>query len=197
MKVRFFLFLLFLFSTLSLHAQQFKGFVTLGINASQIDGDRLSGFYKSGLMCGGGVAWHFHNRWNVSLSAEFMEKGSRTNFKDSINYFKWKMQYIDFPVVLSLKLHERFSFQVGLTSSVLINDKVDTGYGYRSSDPKNDVLHFLMAPGVEFFPIKNLALVMRYQYSLTRFNSRVENTIPKFHNLISIGVRYYFKSALE
>lgn len=197
MKVRFFLFLLFLFFSVSLYAQHFKGFITLGVNASQIDGDRLSGFYKSGLMGGVGVAWQFHDRWNMSIGTEFMEKGSRTAFRDSVNYFKWKMQYIDFPVAMSLKVHPRFSFQVGITSSVLINDKTDTGFGYRSSDPKNDFVHFLIAPGVEFFPIKNIALLMRYQYSITRFNSRVEDTIPKFHNLISIGLRFYVQGNSE
>jgi hypothetical protein len=126
-----------------------------------------------------------------------MEKGSRTAFKDSVNYFKWKMQYIDIPLTLAFKLHERFHFQLGLTPSVLVNDKVDIGLGFRPSDPKNDALHFLFASGIEFFPIPDLALLMRYQYSLTRFNSKVENTTPKFHNLISIGLRYYLKNGKE
>jgi opacity protein-like surface antigen len=197
MKVRVFLFLLIISSSLSLHAQQFKGLVNVGINTSQIDGDGLGGFYKSGLMLGGGVALQFHERCRVSVCAEFMGKGSRTAFKDSVNYFRWKMQYIDIPLALSFKLHERFSFQVELTPSVLINDKVDAGLGFQASNPKNDAFHYLAAGGVEFFPIENMSLLMRYQYSLTRFNGGVDNTVPKFHRLISVGLRFYLKSAQQ
>jgi hypothetical protein len=48
---------------LAAQAQAFRGLVTVGINTSQIDGDRLSGYYKSGLLLGGGVALQLHQRW--------------------------------------------------------------------------------------------------------------------------------------
>jgi len=197
--MRFFIGFFFLSSILTaqVHAQKFKGLVTLGINTSQIDGDGLSGYYKSGLMLGAGVAIQLHERWSMNVSVEYMGKGSRTAFRDSVNYFKWKMQYIDIPLALSLKVHERFSFQLGLTPSVLVNDKVDGGFGYTASVPKNDPLNLLIAPGFEYFPVKNISFLARYQYSLIRFNSSVSNATAKFHNLISIGLRFYLKSAEE
>lgn len=194
MKVRFILFFLLIFSLSAVRAQKFTGLVTVGINTSQIDGDGLSGFYKSGLMLGGGVALDLHKRWSVNLSVEFMEKGSRTAFNDSVNYFKWKMQYIDMPLTLNFLANNKFSFLLGLTPSVLINDKVDVGNGYEPSATKNDAVNLLFASGVEFFPKKNIALLMRYQYSMIRFNNKVENTTAKFHNLITIGLRLYLKN---
>lgn len=175
-------------------AQEFKGVLTVGLNASQIDGDGLSGFHKSGLMLGAGVAWQFHEKLSVNMSLEFMEKGSRTAFKDSLNLFKWKMQYIDIPVAISIRFHERFFAQLGLTPSVLLNDKVDSGLGYVSSNPQNDRFHLLGAVGIEFLLHEKLSLLMRYQYSLMRFNKEVSNTTPKYHNIISIGLRLYLEN---
>ena len=175
-------------------AQEFKGILTVGLNASQIDGDGLSGFHKSGLMLGAGVAWQFHEKLSVNMSLEFMEKGSRTAFKDSLNLFKWKMQYIDIPVAIALRFHERFSGHLGLTPSVLLNDKVDNGLGYISSNPQNDRFHFLGALGIEFLLLEKLSLLMRYQYSLMRFNKEVSNTTAKYHNIISIGLRLHLEN---
>src|SRR4051812_40477875 len=104
--------------------------LAVGANACQIDGDKLSGFHKPGYMFGMGVERSIYKRWSVLVGIEFMEKGSRTSSKDSILYFKWKMQYIDIPVVLSFKAHQRFRFQLGITPSVLVNEKIDIGYGY-------------------------------------------------------------------
>ncbi len=173
-------------------AQSFKGIITGGANACQIDGDGLSGFNKPGYMFGLGVERELYKRWSVLLGIEFMEKGSRTSSKDSILYFKWKMQYIDVPLILSFKAHPRFRFQAGITPSILVNEKIDVGYGYQKTSFKDDVFHLLVAPAVEFFPLENLSLLLRYQYSLTRFNSQITNTTPKFHNLITVGLRFYF-----
>ncbi|MDF2457242.1 MAG: hypothetical protein K0R51_3235 [Cytophagaceae bacterium] len=191
-KVRFlFLICAFTFWQYS-QAQSFKGIITGGANACQIDGDGLSGFHKPGDMLGLGVERELHKRWSVILGIEFMEKGSRTSSQDSILYFKWKMQYIDVPLVLSFKAHPRFRFQAGITPSILLNEKIDVGYGYQKTSFKDDPFHLLVAPAVEFFPLDNVSLLLRYQYSLIRFNSQVQNTIPKFHNLITVGLRFYF-----
>jgi hypothetical protein len=176
-------------------AQSFKGIITAGANACQIDGDNLSGFHKPGFMLGMGVERILNERWSILLGVEFMEKGSRTSFKDSIRYFKWKMQYLDIPLVLSCKVHPRFRFQAGITPSVLLNDKVDAGLGYAAPRDKDDAVNLLIAPAVEFFPIENISLVMRYQYSLIRFNSQVPNATPKYHNLITVGLRFYLTGA--
>lgn len=181
-----------IFCSKPLQAQDFKGIATVGINASQIDGDYLSGYHKFGLMVGVGVERKLYKRWSVSLGLEFMEKGSRTSYKDSSIYFKWKLQYLDLPLLFSFKAHQRFRFQLGLTPSILVNEKVDNGNGYYKPAFKDDLFHALISPGVEFSFAENLSLLLRYQYSITPFNSGVSYTVPKFHNLISVGLRYYF-----
>jgi hypothetical protein len=191
-QVKFFLLIAALIVCGETQAQTFKGIITGGANACQIDGDKLSGFHKPGYMLGLGVERLIYKRWSVLLGIEFMEKGSRTSSKDSILYFKWKMQYIDIPLVVSFRAHQRFRFQAGITPSILVNEKIDVGLGYQTPAFKDDLLNLLIAPAVEFFPLDNVSLVMRYQYSLIRFNSQVPNTIPKFHNLITVGLRFYF-----
>ena len=191
-KLNFILIISALLICYKTQAQSFSGIITGGANACQIDGDKLSGFHKPGYMLGLGLERSIYKRWSVLLGIEFMEKGSRTSSKDSVLYFKWKMQYIDIPLVLSFKAHQRFRFQMGITPSVLVNEKIDVGYGYQTPAFKDDLLNVLIAPAVEFFPIDNVSLLMRYQYSLIRFNSQVSNTTPKFHNLITVGLRFYF-----
>ncbi len=190
-KLKFFLITCALLFCYEIQAQSFRGIITGGVNACQIDGDKLSGYHKPGYMLGLGVERVLYKRWSVLLGIEFMEKGSRTSSKDSILYFKWKMQYIDIPVVLSFKAHPRFRFQAGITPSILINEKIDIGFGYQTPAVKDDLLNVLIAPAVEFFPLDNVSLLMRYQYSLIRFNSGVPNTVAKFHNLITVGLRFY------
>ena len=191
-KLKFILIIGALFMSYEIQAQAFRGIITGGANACQIDGDNLSGFHKPGYMLGIGVERTIYKRWSVLLGIEFMEKGSRTSSKDSIRYFKWKMQYIDIPIILSFKAHQRFRFQLGITPSVLVNEKTDIGYGYQTPPFKDDALNVLMAPAIEFFPLDNVSLLLRYQYSLIRFNSQVQNTTPKFHNLLTVGLRFYF-----
>ena len=192
MKLKVFLISCALLCCYKTQAQSFRGIITAGANACQIDGDQLSGFHKPGYMLGMGVERVVYKRWSILLGIEFMEKGSRTSSNDSIVYFKWKMQYIDVPIVLSFKAHQHFRFQAGVTPSILLNEKIDVGNGYQTPAFKDDVLNLLIAPAVEFVPIENVSLLMRYQYSLIRFNSGVPNTIPKFHNLITVGLRIYF-----
>jgi hypothetical protein len=191
-KLKFFLISCALLLCFEMQAQSFRGIITAGANACQIDGDQLSGFHKPGYMIGLGVERTIYKRWSILVGIEFMEKGSRTSYKDSVLYFKWKMQYMDIPLVLSFKAHQRFRFQVGVTPSILLNEKIDAGYGYQTPAFKDDLLNVLIAPAVEFFPMENVSLLMRYQYSLIRFNSGVPNTTPKFHNLITVGLRFYF-----
>ncbi|MDB5273076.1 MAG: hypothetical protein JWO58_1443 [Chitinophagaceae bacterium] len=173
------------------NAQSFKGIITAGANACQIDGDRLSGFHKPGWMLGIGVERVINKRWSVLLGIEFMEKGSRSTSKDSLIYLKWKMDYMDIPLVLSCKVHPRFRFQAGITPSVLLNDKIDGGLGYQAPYQKDDAVNFLIAPAVEFFPADNISLLMRYQYSLVRFNSHATGERAMYHNLITVGLRLY------
>jgi len=196
-ELKFILIIGALLLSYEMQAQTFRGIITGGANACQIDGDKLSGFHKPGYMFGVGVERSIYNRWSVLLGIEFMEKGSRTSSKDSVLYFKWKMQYIDIPVVLSFKAHQRFRFQLGITPSVLVNEKIDIGYGYQAPPFKDDAVNVLIAPAVEFFPLDNVSLLLRYQYSLIRFNSQVPDTSPKFHNLITVGLRFYFGEKKE
>ncbi|HSZ72565.1 MAG TPA: outer membrane beta-barrel protein [Cytophagaceae bacterium] len=181
----------FLFYGKEVKSQSFKGIITVGANACQIDGDRLSGFHKPGYMLGLGVERKLTKRMSLLLGLEFMEKGSKTSSKDSILYFKWKMDYLDIPLVFSWQAHQRFRFQAGITPSVLLNDKIDYGTGFTTPAFQDDRVNLLIAPAVEFFPSENISLLMRYQYSLIRFNSHVPNTVAKYHNLITVGLRFY------
>jgi hypothetical protein len=134
-------FLLSLFLSFSLSAQEdrFKASFTLGLNASQIDGDFDLGYHKIGLQSGINVATILSDKQQISIGMHYSQRGSQPkSYGDFVPAvpFKINLQYIEIPVLFHYldwevgeKEYYKFNFAGGLSYGRLFKSKTsDTAY---------------------------------------------------------------------
>lgn len=194
---------LFLFPVLSLQAQEFRSGLIAGVSATQVDGDNLSGYSKLGPHLGIFVERSFGERWSLRTEFLFTIKGAK-NYVDIDNItdpFKSSFYYIEVPLLLSYRI-KKFQLEAGPSFGVLLyafnNDKSGR---YVTTDRYNR-LEWAAHLGLTYQIKQNLLIYSRYSYSLNCIdgnNCGSLFTSPKrragyFHNIISVGIRKYFRS---
>lgn len=124
MKKLFLSALILLIAAFTAQTQNLKGELFLGINGSQIDGDRLAGYYKPGLMIGMGTYFELQENLTFHFSGIFNQKGAQTKMdKYTNNQFKQRLNYIDFPLYLEYKVWQELHLSSGFVPGLLISAK--------------------------------------------------------------------------
>ncbi|MFC5272052.1 porin family protein [Adhaeribacter terreus] len=144
---------------------QIRNAIVIGASASQIDGDRLSGFDKAGLVFGGSSNFKITDKFSFQPEILWLQKGSKTSNSDSLMFFKWRLNYVSVPVLLNYKIQPRFTLQAGITADYLIDAKLDDGGGFfdRTADLEKFDLNY--TGGIEYKIGDNFSANARYQYS--------------------------------
>lgn len=195
-KVFGFIFLLF---TLNLSAQTFNGGLSLGLNASQIDGDAYWGYHRIGLFGGAFVNTFFSEEVGLQMELHFVGKGaSKWNEIGDPAYYRVKLHYVELPVVALYDVIDKLRLSGGLSYGLLINAEEDlSGTGYREPDPEYKKGDLSMLIGAEYFFMESWSFYSRFTYSIlpirehpggqTHFLNR-----GQVNNNISMALRYYF-----
>ncbi len=136
MKRILFLFL-FCFSLFCSNAQEhrFSAGITAGLSSSQISGDELAGFNKTGFTGGLLLRTTFTKNWTTQFEMLFIQKGSKEAARmDSItgeySYYRLQLNYLEVPVLLQYRIKKVF-FEAGPGIGYLIN--------YREEDKTGDI----------------------------------------------------------
>jgi opacity protein-like surface antigen len=168
MKIKLLLLALFGFFLISgtVSAQNIRNSLVIGASASQIDGDHLAGFDKTGLVFGGSSNFKITDKFSFQPEILFLQKGSKTTAQDSLIYFKYRLNYVSIPVLVCYKVKPRFTLHAGLAIDYLLSAKVDNGGGYEELDREINKLDLNYTGGFEYQIWDNLAANMRYQYSV-------------------------------
>ena len=168
----------------SCEAQTFDAGVVLGVNASQIDGDKLAGFNKLGLHAGLVVLINLQSKWKVQTELLFSQRGSRLELisGQANDPFEMHLNYVEIPVVVSFmdwldeednfyKLH----FQAGLSYGNLVSKKIENNlYAPAEDDFNNNDVSWLV--GFTFYANTKLGLTFRYSRSANLlFNNKNSN----------------------
>ncbi len=177
------IFLRLIFSSLllllaaSLQAQNFGGRLILGINGSQIDGDGMSGYFKPGLVAGGGVRFPVSERLSIGPEIMYSMKGSKASF-DQVTKFGYpriiyRLNYLDLPLVADYRVSGGIIAEGGLSYSRLLNAKLDNGSNLGFVDvpylfKKSDVQVLL---GLKYEIFDNVWLNGRLLYSVVSTNA--------------------------
>lgn len=84
------------------HKQVFRAYPVVGATASQIRGDELRGFKKWGVTAGVGTMLSLDDkgRWDISIEADFSQRGSFNNTTDPYSLFDFTLNYVDIPVAV-------------------------------------------------------------------------------------------------
>jgi hypothetical protein len=187
-------------------AQRFKGKIIGGINGAQIDGDGFGGFNRGGLLAGVGAAFKIDDHWSIGPEFLFSGKGSQVTLDQfnelGIPPIKYKLNYIDLPIIASYAVRERFGVLVGLSFNYLLSAEIDPGTNLEPYDgmPYFKRMDYQVLAGMEYEVFDNIWLQGRWSYSAISINA-IGTTSPgfpsvtgqrggMFNNLLQFSLRY-------
>lgn len=152
--------------SVSVNAQRFKGGFLAGINASQIDGDSWSGFYKTGLVAGAFVYTELQDKFGAQLEIKYSAKGSAPH-PDSWDYpRKIRLNYIDVPVIGTFEAVENLKLEAGLSFNYLFNAEYYDGAWFKLEDEGLNDFETAMLFGINYRFFTRFDLNLRWNYSL-------------------------------
>jgi len=193
----------FFFLPLFIFAQNIKGGIALGLNASQVDGDEVYGYHKYGLNIGPfAIIPVYKNLFSISLETLYNQKGSyqRPQYNDSLSgEYKLILNYVDVPVLFRYTDKDVFTFGTGFSWGKLVDFK-EWEHGRRvnwntpNGPYKTSDVNVLI--DVQFKLFTGLSFDFRYAYSVAKLRTRTFLTgqiRKQYNNIISFRLVYVFK----
>ena len=178
-----------------LYSQKFKVSALAGINFSQIDGDSLYGYNKSGLHLGGRLSYINNKSFDIALEMNYSQRGASKSFSNNAPSDVISANYIEIPIVFNIRdwyieddKYHKIRAEFGFSFARLIyaeSPKFDV-----TKFNKNDV-SWLVGSGLRFSPSWGIAL--RYTSSITNMYNDTKKTLPRFKSyFITFRTEYYF-----
>lgn len=185
------------------HAQEFNFFALAGPVASQIDGDRIGGYDKMGLVAGIGVSHHLNNNWNAIMELEYISKG-KGSFEESTGAsYKTALHYIQLPLLAEYKVIENLYVETGVSFAYLLSYQF-----YEDNEPTNSEpfkplnfdLDWLL--GATYAIDEDWRVNLRFSYSIIHMNEITEtdyyrpniwkHPLGKYNRSLALAVQYWF-----
>ena len=175
-------------------AQNFKGKIILGINGSQVDGDKLGGYDKPGMLFGAGTEYLLNEKVGLQSEILFSQKGSKSTEKDP-DYFILRINYLEIPLLLNYHTSNGILLQAGISFDYLISAKLDDGAGFADRKEPLKSFDFCYNIGFGYDVTENINLNIRFTYSILPINITAVNNLPAnrfglFNNTLSFTFRY-------
>lgn len=173
---------------------RFGAGLTLGLNASQIDGDERLGYHKPGLNAGVRGVVRINEKIDMSTEIAYSQRGSQSRLivDENAPYFKIKLNYLEVPVLFNYKdwkttgvgevvegdgeevieeAYYRVHFHVGGSFSRLINANVESIAAsnvaqYASNIDRFEANNYNWIVGASFFLKKKLAMTVRFNQTI-------------------------------
>jgi Outer membrane protein beta-barrel domain len=179
----------------------FKGGLSLGMNAAQINGDKSAGYNKFGLQGGVQVSIETSETkyWTTGIS--FSGRGSRTSASEVYNAWRIKLPYIEVPLLYNIKDwkdEEKGFYRVhagaGLAYGRLFSPKASTfspWFGKEDYFRKNNLSWIVEATA---FKNKHFGVGFRYTRDIIRIfqKSDVVNSAPLIGHFLTLKSVYIF-----
>jgi len=176
-------FIFILLISKSMHAQIFKAVIPLGFNFTQIDGDDLAGYNKTGFNGGVGamISLNEADSWEMGMEILYSQLGSNTNSR-SPNQIKTSLDYAAIPLYVNYKDVGNGYIGLGVTINRLVDqrryeDNIEVNPPRNLKSMDYDIMGQI---GYLFNP--NFRLTLRASYSILQFgiNERLQ------HNYITL-----------
>ena len=200
--------LLFALGLNSAFSQSFTGGLKGGFNLSQIDGDKMKGYHKGGLIFGGYINRELNDNLNWQMEMIYVSKGSKEVTKvDSVivGYKRIVVNYIEVPMILQIWLDKfKTDLELGLSMSTLINSKEENGDGETIIIGPFRRVGFGSLIGLNYAFGDNLSGSARFTYSISPI--AVENKVlftvwnrfgGSYNNVLEFTLNYTFNPKSE
>jgi hypothetical protein len=190
-KKIFLSFFFLLITPVLIYAQEFKGGLSLGVSATQVDGESQAGYNKLGFIVGGFVRRDFTNKVGGQFELKYIDKGSHKSANPEMgDYIAWtiKLKYIEMPFLITYTLKETYTFQVGIGAAYLIKFNYNDGSGnmngsyvpYRHFDYSS---YF----GFKYKISNHFSASVRYSYSIISVLKKHLDTTTWYYNVFRKG----------
>lgn len=193
------LLVLLLFSQL-LFAQNFRGGISTGVTATQVDGDRLGGYNMTGFTGGIYVVNELDEPWAFSIAIRYFGKGSRKQAdpeNGDFTYYRLRLHYTEIPVLVHYKWN-KFTPEAGLALAYLIKALEDSdAFGNLEPDPPFRRYELAAIAGISYELGEHLHLNTQYSYSVFPIRPHPGNQAwyfdrGQYNNTINLSLRYTF-----
>ena len=187
--------LFLLFCQLS-NAQTFGGGFFAGLSASQLDGDKSSGYNKAGLSFGIYTNARLNKYVDAQMELKYIQKGSKWDNEDPTQNYISKLNYIEFPLLLKYHFLGKFSANIGIAAGYLQKATEKKGeYPEESADPPFSEFEFSGLAGVEYEFINNFFFNIRFNYSILPVRDHPGDQVfflnrGQYNNVLTFAVYY-------
>jgi len=147
--------------------------VFVGFNATQVDGDDLTGYRKIGANIGGTAFIRLPRNFSVSFEILYTQKGAKSTVNQpcpNSQSCKLILDYIDVPLMINYHDKQRAIFGLGVAYSNLIRHKeIEDGDDIDERNSYNRV-NAEAVVSITFIFKENYGVNMRFTYSLSDIN---------------------------
>ncbi|MGD1844315.1 MAG: outer membrane beta-barrel protein [Salibacteraceae bacterium] len=182
-------------------SRKFKGGLLLGLSTSQIDGDGYEGWNKVGPWGGAYVNTFLSEKVNFQLEMSYIGKGSRQPSDPDNGIFNFQtigLSYVEVPMLFQFK-KGRFTYELGPSFGVLINDREEDQNGERVGEQRLFSFHSTEIAGhvgLNFLLLDNLIANVRVSRSIlpvserTQFSTRFGINGGAYSSVVAFSLRY-------
>lgn len=208
---------IYLYSPISLHAQQFKAGLIAGVATSQVDGDNYAGYNKAGFLAGAFVSRKPSeaSKWTALLEITYIQKGSRKPphpDKGDYTSYKLNLDYAEVPVLIRYDFGipdssesggMKFSLEAGIAFGALVHSYEEDSYGALPGGVPFQKADYSTIFGLNYHVSTHISFNARTEYSIVPVR---KGAVAQYHqnwtynflkpgfynNLLTFSFRYQF-----
>ncbi len=169
--------------------KKFNLVLVAGMNASQVNGDKLAGFDKIGLITGAGINRQVNKKLAWQFEILYAEKGSKDVASASNIQLDtlFKFNYIEIPLMVNYTIYDKLQLQGGIYTGVRVKAVYDD---YVNSFDRTNLIRSLdhgLCIGVNYSITEHWKANIRVSQSVLDIN----NTFERYYNLsTALSIRY-------
>jgi len=183
-------------------AQKFNGGALIGLAATQVAGDKYSGFNKAGLIAGFFVNLEASPRSTFQMEMYYIQKGSRDNanaVEEDYDSYLLRLNYIELPLLYQYHMGW-FAVQAGPSVAFSMSGYEETN-GEEVGADDFAIATFQIHFGVVFTLANNWKIDIRTNNSLTNLRNQTytghvrrifPNNYGQFNDVLQITFAYQF-----
>lgn len=181
-------------------SQGFKGGISIGLAATQVDGDGHGGFDKAGPIVGVWTSRKFNRKVSGSLEVRYIQKGSYAkNQLDgvTVGYYRMRLHYTELPITAIYNLNEQINFSGGVGVAYLWKATEEDIYG---QFPEEDIAQFRNYEvsgrvGLGYRVTSKLWACLNFSYSVFPIRPHSGNisyrlNTGQFNNVMEFALKY-------
>ncbi|MEO5569804.1 MAG: outer membrane beta-barrel protein [Bacteroidia bacterium] len=177
-------------------AQKFRAGLITGFTTSQVSGDQLGGFDKSGFEFGGLVAIPVSQKFDFSFQIVFIQKGSKKPFnaeQGDYSYYLLRLNYIEVPFLLQYNFSKNIQFEAGPTFGKLISSKEEDEHGQIPAPKEFRSFDLGAMFGMNYMLFTNFYICLEGSNSLFPIrDADIEGGRDQYNSVLMFSLKYVF-----